>query len=307
MELLRLESLPPNFRGFADEIAPGVARLYGQEAGAAYRVVAAANLSAQLKTAGAAAYAVGTPDEAAGMIVGVQRDEVGRITLLHVLKRFTGRGVENLLVEALVEEFRHRGLPGVVCECLPFCEIDAAEAFAGMGFTTIRRLLMMAPLDASGLAPPSQEGGLCEGAALQDAAQVIVDAYAGDPGRELHAEVRSQRRAHRFLEQALAGRFGTVRPGYVRMLSREGQPAAVVVGCEVAPGVGFVLQVAVAPRFRGAGLATQLIRELAERFRQAGLTRVGLGVTVSNPARRLYERLGFETVRPVDAFVWWRD
>ncbi|MCC6154607.1 MAG: GNAT family N-acetyltransferase, partial [Candidatus Hydrogenedentes bacterium] len=51
---------------------------------------------------------------------------------------------------------------------------------------------------------------------------------------------------------------------------------------------------------------TQLILELAHCFREAGLERIALGVTNDNPARRLYERLGFRKILPVNAYVWWK-
>jgi ribosomal protein S18 acetylase RimI-like enzyme len=55
------------------------------------------------------------------------------------------------------------------------------------------------------------------------------------------------------------------------------------------------LTIALAPDFRGQGIGTQLLQTLLEaaatRFRA-----VSLSVEKSNPARRLYERFGFEIV-----------
>ncbi len=48
------------------------------------------------------------------------------------------------------------------------------------------------------------------------------------------------------------------------------------------------------------------MREAADAFRRQGLDRTALGVTVDNPARRLYERLGFAPIKPIDAYAWWR-
>lgn len=47
---------------------------------------------------------------------------------------------------------------------------------------------------------------------------------------------------------------------------------------------------------RGQGLGGRLVEELLARLRAAGFTRVSLSVEAGNPARRLYERLGFEAV-----------
>jgi ribosomal protein S18 acetylase RimI-like enzyme len=70
-------------------------------------------------------------------------------------------------------------------------------------------------------------------------------------------------------------------------------------------GFGFVdvetpeLSMALLPKYRGRGLGTRLLRHLlstaAERY-----DAVSLSVSVSNPARRLYEREGFTPVSEPD-------
>lgn len=56
------------------------------------------------------------------------------------------------------------------------------------------------------------------------------------------------------------------------------------------------LAVAVRDDFRGQGLGTRLMAELAGVARDAGYVRLSLSVDTYNPARRLYERLGYATV-----------
>ncbi|MBN1430572.1 MAG: GNAT family N-acetyltransferase [Anaerolineae bacterium] len=76
-------------------------------------------------------------------------------------------------------------------------------------------------------------------------------------------------------------------------------------------GYGYVddqtpeLSVAVLPEYRGQGLGTQMI----ERLLQVAKSRyhaVSLSVSVDNPARRLYERLGFKAVSRDDASMTMR-
>jgi ribosomal protein S18 acetylase RimI-like enzyme len=102
------------------------------------------------------------------------------------------------------------------------------------------------------------------------------------------------------------GGFGPSRPEYIRLAKESRGGEGVVIGCEISPGWGFVIQVAVRRAHWGRGLGAALLNDLAAEFRKAGLKHMGLGVTSENPARRLYERLGFHTLREVDAFVWWR-
>ncbi|OZI75067.1 GNAT family N-acetyltransferase [Bordetella genomosp. 12] len=55
----------------------------------------------------------------------------------------------------------------------------------------------------------------------------------------------------------------------------------------------YVHQIQVEPRCQGQGLGARLLRGVLERADRGGET-VRLSVLRSNPARRLYERLGFE-------------
>ncbi|RBY79990.1 GNAT family N-acetyltransferase [Blastococcus sp. TF02-09] len=71
-----------------------------------------------------------------------------------------------------------------------------------------------------------------------------------------------------------------------------------------APGYGFVradvpeLSVCVLLGYRGEGLGLELVEAAVREARDRGLPALSLSVEEGNPARRLYERLGF---RPVDA------
>ncbi len=68
------------------------------------------------------------------------------------------------------------------------------------------------------------------------------------------------------------------------------------------PGYGFVdeqtpeLAIAVVPSKRGRGIGEQLIAALIERARESGYDALSLSVEPGNPARKLYERHGFEVV-----------
>jgi len=56
-----------------------------------------------------------------------------------------------------------------------------------------------------------------------------------------------------------------------------------------------LIDIGLLPEYRGRGIGTELIRGLLEEVASVGGT-VKLSVAESNPARRLYERLGFRTV-----------
>ncbi len=70
----------------------------------------------------------------------------------------------------------------------------------------------------------------------------------------------------------------------------------------VEPGYGFVdeqtpeLAIAVVPSKRGHGVGDELLQALCEKAKAAGYERLSLSVEPGNPARKLYERHGFEVV-----------
>ncbi|HEX9950198.1 MAG TPA: GNAT family N-acetyltransferase [Rubricoccaceae bacterium] len=63
---------------------------------------------------------------------------------------------------------------------------------------------------------------------------------------------------------------------------------------------GWIGRLFVAEDQRGLGLGAALVAEAVRISREAGCSTCGLYVTHDNPARRLYERLGFVPCWPVD-------
>lgn len=81
--------------------------------------------------------------------------------------------------------------------------------------------------------------------------------------------------------------------------------AAILAFTAIQPKTAHIPQIAVAREFQGIGLGKTLIElSLADRARE-GYEEVSLTVTDLNEgAVRLYERLGFQTLRSFGAFVW---
>lgn len=320
MEIRRISSPPPNAAAFIAETAAGLGELYGPAAAEHYRRVAPGGMRATL--AHAASYAIAALDDdarALGCLMAVLRSPAANITFIHVLRPFEGQGVENRLVERAAADFQRDELDHIVCECVPFCRLDLLPTFSTCGFERIERLLMLAPLrqevpgrtNTTGPishAPNVRPGSIvaCNPTHWHDLAECLVDAYRNDPGRRLHIEVTKPELAYTFVSRVAAGAFGRVRPGYMIAAFDAGRCLGAALGCETAPDTGFVLQVVARPEYRRRGIATLLLQHLADAFRHSGLSQIALGVTKTNPARLLYEKLGFSPLRDVDAYVWWR-
>lgn len=95
---------------------------------------------------------------------------------------------------------------------------------------------------------------------------------------------------------------GFGRAGDVAVCAEEGGEVVGVAWARLMRGYGFTgdgvpeLAVSVLPDHRGRGLGTALLSVLIERCSELGCPALSLSVQRSNPAARLYERLGFREV-----------
>ncbi|MFA9200274.1 MAG: GNAT family N-acetyltransferase [Cypionkella sp.] len=89
---------------------------------------------------------------------------------------------------------------------------------------------------------------------------------------------------------------------HVRLLDGAGRvpygagEAAGFTQVRAAPGEEELLLIAVVPAWRGRGLGTALLRHAAADARGRGAERLFLEMRANNPARRLYERFGFQPI-----------
>ncbi len=74
----------------------------------------------------------------------------------------------------------------------------------------------------------------------------------------------------------------------------------------VRPDVGHITQVCVLPEYRSAGLGEAMLAATTRRVcGKARIRFISLTVTEANDrAIALYKRIGFESTRVFDAFVW---
>jgi ribosomal protein S18 acetylase RimI-like enzyme len=85
-----------------------------------------------------------------------------------------------------------------------------------------------------------------------------------------------------------------VRPSDVDIVEIDGKRAGVLVVTR-SPTEYYVNAIAIEPRWQNRGIGSKLLTSIVEEANAAGVS-VGLRVMKVNPARRLYERLGFRVV-----------
>jgi len=139
---------------------------------------------------------------------------------------------------------------------------------------------------------------------------LIAAAYDGHIDSRINDQYRSPAGARRFLHNIVqypgCGTF--YRPAsYAAFDALSGRMCGVSLASIVAPDTGHITQICVTPSARGTGTGHELLRNSLTTLREMGCTSASLTVTAANEdAVRLYERVGFTTVRQFTAYVWER-
>lgn len=178
-----------------------------------------------------------------------------------------------------------------------------SAALTGSGAAVVRRSLLMAlrPLPAA-LDPGPFPGNVGPMATRPDrCAGALLRAFPPD-----HSDYDPAIADLAGAERALASYFaGTVIGPFIADASSEAtDPAGRVVGGivisrmpadESSPGGPWVTEVFVEPDQQGHGVGRALFARAVGELRVAGETSLRLAVQIDNPARHVYERLGFAT------------
>jgi ribosomal protein S18 acetylase RimI-like enzyme len=90
------------------------------------------------------------------------------------------------------------------------------------------------------------------------------------------------------------------------MLAADGAVAGYLAATDMGR-LGFIMDGAVHPAHQRRGLAHHLIEHCLAAYRSQGFEAVGLAVTALNPARQLYEGMGFVTLDVGQTAIWWAD
>lgn len=227
-----------------------------------------------------------------------------------------GHELEQQLLAHVIETLQQSpGIHRVEAQLLVHDAGAVAAPFLNQGFRRHPRLFMVLPLRGE-QAPPRTPPPLPQGIELrkwtendfQGAAAVITAAYRGHIDSDINDQYRTISGSLRFLNNIV--RFpgcGVFDPdaSFCAMHRPSGAMVGLILCSRVKSDVGHITQVCLVPEYRGHGIGEALMAASYSGLRKRGFAALSLTVTEANTgAVELYKRIGFETKRIFDAFVW---
>lgn len=94
------------------------------------------------------------------------------------------------------------------------------------------------------------------------------------------------------------------RKGAFTLIAEEppGRIGAFVIAGRGSPRIGYVATLDVDPDFRRQGLATRLMQAVEERLAGFEVRKIRLETATTNPARRLFEKLGYARIGKIERY-----
>src|SRR5712692_5294967 len=235
----------------------------------------------------------------------VLEEHKGLIGGLYVSPRFPQQEITRQLLADMLATLRAvPRLERIEAQLMPFgWPLDAA--LAEQGFRLYARQYMLLPLAEA----PAYSVALSEGLRLErwddrylePCAQLIHLAYANHVDGEINDQYCSEAGALKFLKNiVILPGCGQFQPEASFVLRPPGNDrlVGVVLTSAVSQGVGHTTQICVMPGYQGHGLGRQLMEASIQALRALRYTGLSLTVTsVNATAVRLYERLGFRTIK----------
>jgi len=259
--------------------------------------------------AGCVAFENGT---AAGYCFYVLEEQKGLISGLYVSSKYAKSNIGSRLLEEML--FHMRALPHLVrveAQLMPFSG-PVEPTLREQGFRLYTRQFMLLSLAESTTPAPPVPAGMrlsrWNDRYFDPCAKLIFLAYADHVDGEINDQYRSKSGALRFLKNIiLLPGCGNFVPGASLVLHQPGSDDLIgaILTSEVCPGVGHTTQICVQPGYQGHGIGRMLMLASAEALRGMKFRELTLTVTSDNyTAVKLYEKLGFRTIKSFTAGVW---
>jgi ribosomal protein S18 acetylase RimI-like enzyme len=222
--------------------------------------------------------------------------------------------VEERLLTHVIETLQQSpGIHRVEAQLLAHHTGEVARPFLQQGFSRHPRVFMnfeigKHPGASLSSLPPQFEMRPWSEQEYQSAAALITAAYRGHVDSEINDQYRTLTGSLRFLNNIVrfpgCGTFDS--QASFSVFQRRTRTLVGLILCSlVRPDVGHITQVCVLPEYRSAGLGEAMMAASTRNLRGRGFRCISLTVTEANDrAIALYKRIGFESTRVFDAFVW---
>lgn len=250
------------------------------------------------------------PAHAIGYSYYVCEDGKGLIGDLYILKKHRTWETENALFQASLDAmWQTPGVHRIESQLLMLSDAANRRLPFPNWLQSFPRFFLEAPsraiLPARKLSSSISIGPWTE--AWQEATgRLIAGAYQNHIDSQINDQYRSAIGARRFLTNIVqypgCGSFFAP-ASFAAVVA--GALCGVSLASLVAPDVGHITQVCVAPSYQGTGLGYDLVRRSMEALAKHGCRAVSLTVTAANEsALRLYRNMGFVQRRAFSAYVW---
>ena len=210
--------------------------------------------------------------------------------------------------------FSMRALPQlhrIEAQLMPFGgPVDAA--LRDQGFRLYTRQFMLLDLLKKSDPVPSMNSGLrldrWHDRYFEPCAKLIYLAYANHVDGDINDQYRTEAGGMKFLRNIVllpgCGQFLPEASFLVRPATGD-RPVGMILTSTVAEGVGHTTQICVMPGHQGNGIGRALMESSIQALRRRDYKSVSLTVTsINSSAVRLYEHLGFRTIKKFAAGVW---
>jgi ribosomal protein S18 acetylase RimI-like enzyme len=222
------------------------------------------------------------------------------------------RDIESRLLVHVIETLQQSpGIHRIEAQLLVHEAGQVSLPFVDQGFHRYPRLFMVQSLRGLKMpaaAPKDIEIRRWSEQDYQPAAAVITAAYRGHVDSEINDQYRNLSGALRFLNNIVrfpgCGQFDP-ESSFVAVHKSARNVIGVILCSRVRHDVGHVTQVCLLPEYRGQKIGEALLGHTAAALHKRNFTSLSLTVTQANDrAVDLYKRIGFDTKRIFDAFVW---
>lgn len=242
----------------------------------------------------------------------VYEEYKGLIGNLFVSSRYCGATEGQLLTHVIETLQETPGICRIEAQLMTFGSGSLDHTFRRESFRSYGRQFMMLELERGPRLEAQAAGGVkfipWQDRFFDEAAALITLAYRDHIDSKINDQYQTLHGAARFLKNIIqypgCGSFHA--PGSLLAFDqRTGMLCGLVLTSVVCNDVGHVTQVCVTPEFHGTGIGYELMRRAVEAFRAEQFAGVSLTVTSGNrPAVRLYDRMGFHTLKEFSAYVW---